>query len=97
MDQKNETKQRAQKVVERLQGNAGLMEQMEDLLALVESEQAMERSADEIGQEITGRLRVLGKSSLQGWAQRANEAACREAKGHVHKKKTLVAEQLRRH
>jgi hypothetical protein len=87
MDPKNESKQRAQELVERLQGNAELMEQMEGLLALVESEQAMGRSADEIEQEIIVRLRVLGKSSLQGWAQRANEAACGEAKGHVHKKK----------
>jgi hypothetical protein len=97
MDPKNESKQRAQKLAERLQGNAGLMEQMEGLPALMESEQAMGRSTDEIEQETTGRLRVPGKSSLQGWARRANEVACGEAKGHVHKKKALMAERLRTH
>lgn len=74
-------------MVEMLQGNPVLMEQMEGLLALIESEEAMGRKADEIEQEIIERLRVLGKNSLEGWAQRANEVAQREAKGHAHAKK----------
>jgi hypothetical protein len=36
MDPKNETKQRAEKLVERLEGNAEMMEQMEGLLELVD-------------------------------------------------------------
>jgi hypothetical protein len=87
MDPKNETKQRAEKLVERLEGNAEMMEQMEGLLELEESEQGMGSRADEMEQEIIVRMRVIGKSSLQGWAKRANETASRGVKGHVHKKK----------
>lgn len=87
MDPQNQEAQRAQKILRQLQANPELMEQMEGLMALLESETAMGRKADEVEEEIIERLRALGRGSLQGWAHRANEAACREARGHRHKKK----------
>jgi hypothetical protein len=87
MGQQEEQRQRAQKLVGLLQANPELMEPVETLLSVLEGEKALGSKADEIEEQIIGQLRVLGRGSLQGWAQRASAAAQREAKGHAHAKK----------
>ena len=87
MDPQHTEKQRAEKLVRLLQANPEIMEPMEALLSLLENEKALGSKADDIEEQIITHMRTLGRGSLQSWAQRANDLAQREAKGHAHLKK----------
>jgi len=76
-----------EKVIRQLQANPQMLEPIEALLQLVESESAMGRKADEIEVDVVKHMRALGKASLQGWAEHASQAAVAAAKGHMHSKK----------
>ena len=79
--------QRLEKLFAQLQANPQMLDPIESLLHLVESETAMGRKADDIEEDIIQHMRALGKASLQGWADHASHALCAAAKGHVHSKK----------
>jgi hypothetical protein len=87
MDYQTTKKQRAEKLLEQLESNPHMLESIEALMELVQSEKAMGRKADDIEEDILKRLRLLGKASLQGWAGRASQAAASAMKGHEHAKK----------
>jgi hypothetical protein len=78
-----------EKLLTLLQANPQMIEPIKALLHLVESETAMGRKADDIEQDVIKHMRALGKTTLQGWADRASQAACAAAKGDVHSKKKV--------
>jgi hypothetical protein len=89
MDQPNTHEQEEQKLVRLLQANPEMMEPIRALLSMLEDEKSLGGKADDIEEQIMGQLRLLGRGSLQGWAQRANALAQQQAKGHAHVKNKL--------
>jgi hypothetical protein len=87
MDHPLPKQQRLEKLIGQLQANPHMLEPIEALLQLVESETAMGRKADDIEADVVKHMRALGKASLQGWAEHASQAAIAAAKGHRHSKK----------
>jgi hypothetical protein len=79
--------QRLEKLLKQLQSNPQLIEPLEALLHLVESETAMGRKADDIEADVIRHMRAMGKTTLQSWADHASQAARAAAKGHEHSKK----------
>jgi hypothetical protein len=64
-----------------------MLEPIKTLLALIEDEQSLGRTADQIEQTVIEQVRMLGRASVQGWAQRASAAAKPQGKAHKHAKK----------
>jgi hypothetical protein len=81
--------QRLEKLNKHLLANPQMLEPIEALLHLVESETAMGRRADDIEADVIKHMRALGKASLQGWAEHASRASCAAARGNTHSTKKV--------
>lgn len=88
MDHSKEQKQRMEKLAAALLAHPQLSGPVEALLALIEQETALGKSADEIEARVITQMRALGQATLQGWAEAASAAAHpAQADAHRHSKK----------
>jgi len=69
---------REQRLVEALRGRPELMERLEAILALTDSEEGALRSADEIEELLIEEVRRLGRGAMEQWAKGAEERTARE-------------------
>jgi len=84
MDHDKEQKQRMAKLAAGLLAHPQMSGPVEALLALIEQETALGKSADETEERVITQIRALGQATLQGWAETAS-AAARPGQGDAHR------------
>lgn len=88
MDSSTEQKKRMEKLAAALVAHPQLSGPVEALMALIEQESALGKSADEIEERVITQIRALGQATLESWARAASQAARpAQADAHRHSKK----------
>jgi len=72
-----------QKLEERLRAYPELRARFEEMLAIVENADGDIVKADEAEERVIEELRQLGRSALQGWAERKQRRLQKESEGQV--------------